>query len=590
MEERKQRIPRSLVVLALCAAVGLSALAVRLGHATPQEDDGFRADIMSISVLKDYGPLSQPKVVFLHDKHTSAMAKLGERYKAQCTTCHPKDTAGKTALSFMREANPAKAADLKKVYHDGCIGCHADLAKAGLKSGPSDVECKRCHAGEPAMKSSWQPLAVDRMLHFRHARTQEKMDNKCGACHHVYDAAAKKTVPAPKEDQVPGSCAYCHKAMDTVTPGGAPEKVRSLRLASHGECVTCHLQTAAKGQSTPTGPTNCSGCHAPLAQKDIEANNKKQVPEGADLRIKRHQPDRTLILALAAPGKMADGKPAKRFTMNAVPFDHKAHEARGVACATCHHQTLAACGATCHTVAGSKDGGQVTLAQAMHAPASDRSCVSCHAKEQKKPECIGCHVLRKPADTQDKAACADCHMAPPAGAADAVAALAVTPADPARQAWNDQRAALAAQLLDSRKMTTQLYPVEDIPEKVSIGSMAKDYEPAEFPHRRIVVNMAAALKDNRLASAFHADQGALCRACHHMSPASKTPPHCVSCHAASGPSPDGRPGLKAALHGQCMGCHKAMGIEGKFPKNAEAGAKPVPTNTDCAGCHKEAKK
>jgi hypothetical protein len=64
----------------------------------------------------------------------------------------------------------------------------------------------------------------------------------------------------------------------------------------------------------------------------------------------------------------------------------------------------------------------------------------------------------------------------------------------------------------------------------------------------------------------------------------------VSCHAASGPGPDGRPGLKAALHGQCMGCHQAMGIEGKLSKDAPAGTKPVPMNTDCAGCHKQAKK
>ena len=488
MEERKQRIPRSLIFLALCGVAGLLALAVRLGHATPQEDDGFRADIMSISVLKDYGPLTQPKVVFLHDKHTSALAKLGERYKAQCNTCHVKDKDGKTGLAFMREANPAAGGELKKLYHDGCIGCHADLAKAGLKSGPSDVECKRCHAGEPAVKSSWKPLAVDRLLHFRHARTQEKMDNKCGACHHVYDAAAKKTAPAAKEDLVPGSCSYCHKAADTVTPGAAPEKVRSLRLASHGECVTCHLQTAAKGPNTPTGPATCSGCHAPLSQKNIESNNRKQVPEGADLRIKRHQPDRTLILALPV-AKAADGKPAKSFAMNAVPFDHKAHEARGVSCAACHHQTLAACGTACHTVAGAKDGGQVTLAQAMHDPKSDRSCVSCHAKEQKKPECAGCHAARKPADTQDKAACATCHMPPAAGSADAVAALAAAPASPARE---QERTRLAAQLLDGRKMTTQLYAVEDIPENVTIGSMAKDYEPAAFPHRKIVLGMAAA--------------------------------------------------------------------------------------------------
>ena len=585
MEERKQRIPRSLVFLALCGVAGLLAVAVSSGYATPQEDDGFRADIMSISVLKDYGPLTQPKVVFLHDKHTSALAKLGDKYKAQCNTCHLKDKDGKTGLAFMREANPATGAALKKIYHDGCIGCHSGLAAEGLKSGPLDVQCKSCHAGEPAVKSSWQPLAVDRLLHFRHAKTQEKADNKCGACHHVYDEAAKKTVPAPKEDQVPGSCAYCHKATDTVTKGGAPEKVRSLRLASHGECVTCHVETAAKGPGTPSGPSTCSGCHAPLSQKDIEAHNKKQVPEGSDLRIKRHQPDRTLILAVAPKAKNAQA--AKSFTMNPVPFDHKAHEARGLSCASCHHQTLASCGAECHTVAGSKEGGQVTLAQAMHSQTSDRACVSCHAKEQQKPECAGCHSQRKPADAQDKAACATCHMTPAPAAPEALAALAAAPASPARA---EERARLASQLLDARPQVAPLLANEDIPEKVSIGSMAKDYEPAEFPHRRIVLGMAKAIKDSKLATAFHADETALCRACHHNSPVSKTPPHCVSCHSASGPGPDGRPGLKAALHGQCMGCHKAMGIEGKKLADAPADAKPVPMNTECAGCHKQAKK
>jgi len=584
MEERKKRIPGSLAVLALCVIAGLSVLAVRLGHATPQEDDGFRADILSIGVLKDYGPLTQPKVVFLHDKHTSALAKLGAKYKAQCNTCHLKGKDGKTGLFFLREANPAAGGELKKIYHDGCIGCHSDLAGSGLKSGPRDVECKRCHAGEPVAKSSWKPLQVDRLLHFRHARTQEKQTNPCGACHHVYDPAAKKTAPAAKAELVPGACAYCHKAADTVTKGGTPEKVRSLRLASHGECVTCHVQTAAKGAGVATGPATCSGCHGPLSQKDIEAHNRKQVPENADLRIQRKQPDQTLILA---PVPAASGQPGKLFTMNPVPFDHRAHEARGASCAACHHETLASCGATCHTVAGSKDGGQVTLAQAMHSPTSDRSCVSCHAKEQKRAECAGCHAFVKPAKAADQAACAACHMAPKPETAGALPALAAAPASPAR---DQERARLAAQLLDGRAMTTRLYPVEDIPEKVSIKALAKDYQAAEFPHRRIVLGMAAALKDNRLANAFHTDEGTLCRGCHHMSPASKTPPHCGSCHAAAGPGPDGRPGLKAALHGQCMGCHSAMGIAGKLSKAAPAGTKPVPLNTDCTGCHQQAKK
>jgi len=71
----------------------------------------------------------------------------------------------------------------------------------------------------------------------------------------------------------------------------------------------------------------------------------------------------------------------------------------------------------------------------------------------------------------------------------------------------------------------------------------------------------------------------LCQACHHNTPAgAKKPPRCVNCHGK--PFDDkqpNRPGLKAAYHGQCMSCHKAMDLK-----------KPV--NTDCVGCHKEKKK
>jgi len=52
----------------------------------------------------------------------------------------------------------------------------------------------------------------------------------------------------------------------------------------------------------------------------------------------------------------------------------------------------------------------------------------------------------------------------------------------------------------------------------------------------------------------------------------------VNCHGQGFDSKQpARPGLKAAYHGQCMGCHKSMALK-------------KPLNTDCVGCHKEKKK
>ena len=50
---------------------------------------------------------------------------------------------------------------------------------------------------------------------------------------------------------------------------------------------------------------------------------------------------------------------------------------------------------------------------------------------------------------------------------------------------------------------------------------------------------------------------------------------CAACHGmAFADEQDGRPGLKAAYHGQCMDCHREMGIEN-------------PASTDCIKCHKK---
>jgi len=269
-----------------------------------------------------------------------------------------------------------------------------------------------------------------------------------------------------------------------------------------------------------------------------------------------------------------------------VPFDHKYHEAKSETCVSCHHAALSSCSAKCHTPAGVKEGGFVTLEGAMHKVGATQSCAGCHAVAQKKPECAGCHApMQKGVGGVDK--CGSCHVPGDAALQEAMTAMMAKPASADTAA---AEADLAKKLLAGKRDVTTTFPVDDIPQTVTIGSLSKDYEPSVLPHRQIVQAMLDGMKDNKLAGAFHATDAAVCQGCHHNSPASKTPPRCGNCHqAVETTAASVRPALKAAYHNQCMGCHKAMGIEGKVVSKVP-GAKPVPAATDCAGCHKEKKK
>jgi DnaJ-class molecular chaperone len=117
----------------------------------------------------------------------------------------------------------------------------------------------------------------------------------------------------------------------------------------------------------------------------------------------------------------------------------------------------------------------------------------------------------------------------------------------------------------------------DIPETVSIGVMAEDYEPAEMPHRKIVTSMLKKIDGNKLAAYFHQEKGTFCTGCHHNAPPAKKPPKCASCHGKPfDPLRPDMPGLKAIYHDQCIGCHNRMGVE-------------KPAAVDCIACHKEKK-
>ncbi len=480
----------------------------------------MRPDVIQIEVLKKYGDLERPVVTFLHDKHSEAVQEMGQ----DCTACHEKND-GKLVLLYKRDADLSKKA-VMDTYHDNCIACHKEATAKKLKSGP--VTCNGCHDRKKIVVSSRMPAGLDKALHYRHDKA---FSGKCEQCHHAYDEK-KKEIYYDKGKEA--SCRYCHGEQ-------AVDNKASFRTAAHKDCLGCHVKLTAKKKDA--GPIQCAGCHGAAAQA--------QAPPAADIpRMKRNQPDAAIIKK--GPGG----------TMNRVAFNHQGHEGYANNCRVCHHKEMTACN-DCHTVAGKKEGGFVTLESAMHQFDKGTSCFGCHTSQKTSKNCAGCHALMETRKRKDNATCLGCHTIP----AKAVAA----------EAGPDELAAVAMLELQGRNLEIPTFNQKDIPEEVEIKQIVDKYEPVKFPHRKIINKLMSNMQGNKLAGYFHAQPGTMCQGCHHNSPSAAKPPKCASCHMKPVDKQAlHRPGLMAAYHRQCMGCHTEMGIE-------------KPSNVDCTGCHLEKK-
>jgi len=191
----------------------------------------------------------------------------------------------------------------------------------------------------------------------------------------------------------------------------------------------------------------------------------------------------------------------------------------------------------CHTINGSGEGGNVALERAFHTIASTHSCVGCHRRHEAEPACAGCHSSS--ADQISETACRVCHSGP--------AAAKVSPELPPP--------IMPDSVLPPLPATSDAFP-----EEVSIGVLVDQYEPSRLPHRKIVEKLDAAVRESSLAHRFHGSDHTACGGCHHHSPAGSRPPQCRACHAREANATRDMPGLKAAYHRQCMGCHQRMGI------------------------------
>jgi hypothetical protein len=215
----------------------------------------------------------------------------------------------------------------------------------------------------------------------------------------------------------------------------------------------------------------------------------------------------------------------------------------------------------CHTRTGIEKGKFVILEQAMHSSDTFKSCVGCHIKSMKSPDCAGCHAqmhLRQ----IDEIKCNSCHSV----AKESIKPLPIK---------GDNLVKIAAAEIDMRSAPKPVISDEEIPEKVTIDNMVDQYDSVLFPHRQIVQALAKRTQKSMLAQYFHGETTSLCLGCHHHSPSPMTFPKCASCHAMSLKSEqDAKPGLKGAYHNQCVTCHQQMGIK-----------KPAATN--CTACHKK---
>lgn len=435
--------------------------------------------------------------------------------KEGCKTCHQRDRSGKLIPLFARTGDGHSRDALMDLYHSRCMGCHKQRSQ-----GPR--ACGECHVKRPRTRSLRVEMAFDYSLHYRHVTSLGK-DKSCEQCHHLYDKAQRKLV---YERGGESNCRDCHKARRN---GGTP----ALREAAHQDCVGCHEKRTAASQ--PTGPTLCVGCHDATHQQKIKRVRPERLKLAYSPTVKRRQPDQLWLSTAGGVSRL-------------VGFDHQAHEPRARFCSTCHHETLAAC-KSCHTLTGKKEGRFITVATAYHQRDAKQSCVGCHARKARASECAGCHEALTA--HRSKQACVTCHNGP-------------RPGEPGPAALPP---------------TTQLPPLppysKDYPEMVVIKALAKEFAPSKMPHGRIVARLFRESNRSKLARQFHGRTETLCAGCHHRTPAGRRSPPCASCHGRTDHATRDQPGLKAAYHRQCMGCHQRMGLTklmGCHSCHAKAGA------------------
>lgn len=500
---------------------------------------------ISIAHTEIFGKLERPQVIFNHGKHEEAFKKEG------CNTCHP-EKDGQILFDFPKKVSKKDKTSVMNTYHDQCIDCHKKRSSENKKSGP--VVCADCHSEKnKSVVINYPVFEFDFAYHDKHVKKLKEKIGKddCGQCHHTYDINEEdETLALVYEKGTEESCYYCHELGKergpelTAITKVAAKKGLSIKVASHQQCLNCHLkyqEEYLKKGDKDACPTECSKCHTGKYKTVAEL---EKVP-----RPDRDQKDKPFI-------NIKDAK------LKGVTFDHKYHETSSKTCRSCHHETLNAC-KECHDLVGKPEGNNINVAKAYHDVFSGQSCAGCHNKKKSEKNCFGCHYNIGPMDVETmgpkKESCKICHSGEIKGPL--------------------SRPPLSAAKLDPEK----------VKKEIKIKVLERQFEPAQFPHLDIIKKLVDISNKNKLANYFHKDLQTLCEGCHHQSPAEAeaqkdAPPYCRNCHAVA---PDlqnlQKVRLLTAYHNQCMGCHDAMKLEKGSKLRSKEGDR-------CADCHKRKKK
>ena len=219
----RKRVEATLTIFLILSCVGLRL--AYTDHRTPPEES---VDLITIDALAPLETLKRPAVRFPHGIHVAA---TGE--DASCLACHDPAVGGSPGISFtLKDRQGLSGEAVQGLYHDRCIGCHADREAAGQPTGPQVCSgCHEKHIPDPSPMS--HAVDFDARLHMRHT------------------------------DEAALDCRTCHDALASADGNSDTGK------AAHALCITCHLDTTTAG--TSDAPLGCIGCHAmPLTSSDNE--------------------------------------------------------------------------------------------------------------------------------------------------------------------------------------------------------------------------------------------------------------------------------------------------------------------------------
>ena len=267
------------IALAAIAVIGLGGIAL---FASPSLAAQTRPDVIRIDAIGQLKKLEMPPAVFLHDEHTKALAATGQ----DCSVCHTPTANGHT-VKFQRKEDGTDAKKLENIYHNGCIGCHENMASNNQKTGPLDGECRACHDTKLPFKAEQKPVKMgSKSLHYLHVSSKAivnpaNSEENCGVCHHVYDEKLNKLVWKKGQED---ACAACHgeKAV-----GSTP----SLQTAVHTKCVWCHENVAQSSRAYLTAQVEAKKAAEPKSIDEVRGYGLRVVgarkgPDSVEYGIK----------------------------------------------------------------------------------------------------------------------------------------------------------------------------------------------------------------------------------------------------------------------------------------------------------------